>query len=118
MSVRSVFQGLASTPAEDQAVELRAQSQAAGADAIGSLRDKELVTLVGWVRSVTLPPRGNVPALVVQIDDGTGSIDLVFLGRRSIAGLRPGQTLRASGRVCRTGRSWRMYNPLYEIVPA
>jgi hypothetical protein len=118
MSVRSRLTHLASSTAEQQAEELRAQSGAAGADPLRDLVDRTEVVVVGTVHAVTLPPRGNVPALVAELFDGHGSVDLVWLGRRRIAGIRPGVTLRAHGRVSCQGRSTRIYNPVYEIIPA
>ena len=52
----------------------------------------------GTVRSVTLRPRVNVPALVVDLYDGSQALNLVWLGRRTIGGIEPGTYLpRAAG---------------------
>ena len=39
---------------------------------------------------MTLRPRADVPALVVEIYDGSRPLHLVWLGRREIAGIQPG----------------------------
>ena len=55
-----------------------------------SCQDRELVTLYGTLRTVMFSPRGGVPALEGELYDGTGTVKLVWLGRRRIAGIHPG----------------------------
>ena len=117
MGLRGRLTALASTTAEQQAQELRAQGHAAGVDRCSDLVDRSEAVVLGSIRSVTLPPRGNVPALVAEVFDGHGSVELIWLGRRKIAGIRPGVTIRARGRVSCAGSVRRIYNPFYDIVP-
>ena len=49
-----------------------------------------MVTLFGTLKTVTFSPRGGVPALEGELYDGTGTVTLIWLGRRKIAGIRPG----------------------------
>lgn len=88
-----------------------------GATPIDELADREQAVVFGEVRSVALRPRAQVPALVVELWDGTGTVDLVWLGRRAIAAIEPGRQLRARGRVTYRGRIATIFNPFYEIVP-
>lgn len=97
--------------------ELRSEAAAQGCTPLAEARDRAVVTVAGTVRSVTLGPEGAVPSLVAELYDGTTPVDLVWLGRREIRGIRPGTYLRATGRLSRTGRSARIYNPAYDIVP-
>lgn len=97
--------------------ELRTEAAAQGCTALGEARDREVVTVAGTIRSVTLGPEGGLPSLVAELYDGTTPVDLVWLGRREIRGIRPGIYLRATGRLCRTERSARIYNPAYDIIP-
>ncbi|WP_226344969.1 OB-fold nucleic acid binding domain-containing protein [Agilicoccus flavus] len=84
---------------------------------IGDLADRSLVDVVGVVRALTFPPRQRVPELVADLSDGTGTLVLVWLGRRSIRGIEPGTLLRVRGRVClRRGRP-TVFNPAYELLP-
>jgi hypothetical protein len=69
------------------------------------------------LRSVTYRPKGRVPALVAELYDGSGSIDLVWLGRRDVAGIQPGRRIVASGMVCPGQRRNTIYNPRYELAP-
>lgn len=93
------------------------ESSETGAVHIDSLQLRSRATVVGEVRSVTLRPREQVPALVVEISDGSGALHLVWLGRRTIPGIRPGVTLRATARVTRQRGTVTMFNPAYEIMP-
>ena len=58
-----------------------------------------------------------IPALVAEVWDGKGSVNLVWIGRRSIAGIEPGVFLRAKGRVAEVRGAPTIFNPSYEIVP-
>ena len=97
--------------------ELRADSQRVGATPIVELANRQRADVCGSVRSVTLRPRVDVPALVVEIYDGSRPLHLVWLGRREIAGIAPGVQLRASGRVSYYRGIPTIFNPFYEIVP-
>ncbi|UAL28279.1 OB-fold nucleic acid binding domain-containing protein [Nocardioides rotundus] len=88
-----------------------------GATAIGEAPDREMVVLRGTLRTVTLRPRGGVPALEAELYDGTGAIDLVWLGRRRIAGIAPGASIQVRGRIGRHDRDRVIYNPRYELIP-
>ena len=58
---------------------------------------------------------GELPTLEADLYDGSDVVTLVFLGRRSIAGIEPGRQLTAKGRIAiRDGRKV-IYNPYYEL---
>ena len=44
-------------------------------------------------------------------------VRLVWLGRRTIAGIEPGRRLRASGLVSRVDGRALIFNPRYELAP-
>ena len=79
--------------------------------------DRHRATVQGRVRALTLPTTTAVTALVVEVADSTGAIQLVFVGRKAIPGIECGVTLRAHGRVSIRRGHRIMYNPAYEIVP-
>jgi hypothetical protein len=57
--------------------------------------------------------------LQAELFDGSASIDLVWLGRRRVAGIEPGRTIMARGRVGVHDGRLAIYNPWYELrVPA
>jgi hypothetical protein len=76
------------------------------------------VRVGGTVRSLVLRCRAQVPALEVDLYDGSDSLTVVFLGRRAIKGITPGRGLIVTGRVTRRGPDFVMYNPTYELLPA
>ncbi|GAB3436660.1 OB-fold nucleic acid binding domain-containing protein [Phycicoccus ginsengisoli] len=100
-----------------EADELQEDAARMGCTPMCDLVDRQEATVSGTVRAVTLRPRVNVPALVVDLYDGSRTINLVWLGRRTIGGISPGTYLRASGRVTWTRGVPTIFNPSYEIVP-
>ncbi len=84
---------------------------------IADTRDRERATVQGRVRLLTLPTAGSVTALIVEIADRTGSMRLVFLGRKAIPCIECGVVMRAQGRVSVKDGMRVIYNPSYEIVP-
>lgn len=117
MGLRERFHDLAKTPVEHQADALRVQADVAGGDDLSALEARRPAFVCGTVRTVTLPPRSSVPALVAEVWDGKGSVNLVWIGRRTIAGIEPGVFLRARGRVATVRGAPTIFNPAYEIVP-
>ena len=73
--------------------------------------------VAGSVRCITLPPRQSVPVLVAELFDGERSVNLVWVGRRRIAGIEPGVFLVAEGRVTKAKGHLTIFNPTYQIVP-
>jgi RecG-like helicase len=109
---------LTRTVQQIEAAELLEHAHRHGGTRMSELQDREVATVTGTVRAVTLRPRVNVPALVVDLYDGSQTINLVWLGRRTIAGIAPGTYLRATGRVTYSRGMATIFNPAYEIVPA
>ena len=52
----------------------------------------------------------------MELYDGSGTVTLVWLGRREIAGISPGRQLRATGRITTNGGRRVIFNPRYELV--
>lgn len=116
--LRRAVNRLASSAKEHEAAQLQKECVEIGATPISELPDRERVRVAGTLRTVTLRPRAGVPALVAELYDGSGSISLVWLGRRQIAGIEPGRALVAYGRVTRDGQHTVIFNPRYELRPA
>jgi hypothetical protein len=98
-----------------EAKELRSDTQRAGCCPVADAQERDMVDLQGSLRTVTLRPRGGVPALEAELYDGTGVITIIWLGRRRIAGIEPGRRVRVRGRVGVQEQSRVMYNPRYEL---
>lgn len=97
--------------------ELSTQSIQVGADPIAGLQDRAVAHALGVIHNLTVPPRGQVPALTAELYDGTGTLTLVWLGRREIPGVVCGARLRARGRVTMNKGRLTMFNPRYELLP-
>ena len=100
-----------------QAEELQAEISEFSATPIAEALDHELVNVAGTLRAVTLRPRGTSLTMEADLWDGTGSINLVWLGRRDILGVRPGRRIIVRGRIARINDERTMYNPSYELRP-
>jgi hypothetical protein len=106
-----------------QAAEMRAEaagiSQECGTPAmpIADSRERDVVDVAGTLRAVTLRPRGSSLGMEAELWDGTGSITLVWLGRRSIPGIQPGRRLLVHGRLSSIKGEPTIFNPSYELQP-
>jgi RecG-like helicase len=104
--------------ADDRAVEaqeLRSDAAIAGCSAVSACRKGEVVTVTGRIKSVVYTPRETVPTLEAELFDGSGSVTLVWLGRRRIPGIEPGRRLTARGRFAAFEGRQVIYNPWYEL---
>jgi hypothetical protein len=101
--------------AHAEAVDLQRDVAKAGCLRISDAPDREMVTVQGTLRTVTLRPRGGVPALEAELYDGTGTITVLWLGRRRIAGIFPGRAIRVTGRIGVHGGERTIYNPRYDL---
>jgi hypothetical protein len=101
-----------------QREELQSQNAQVGAEAVERCQVGEPVCLAGTLQAVVLRPLAGVPTLEAELYDGTGTVTLVWLGRRRIRGIDPGRSLVARGRLTvRDGRK-TVFNPAYELRAA
>src|SRR4051794_29436454 len=98
------------------AEELRADAMSAGSEPVVSCRKGKVVTVTGRLKSVVYTPRETVPTLDAELFDGSGSVTLVWLGRRRIPGIEPGRSLTARGRFAAFDGRQVIYNPYYELA--
>lgn len=92
-------------------------SETRGGTSIADSPDRTMVELQGTIRTVTLRPRGGVPALEAELYDGSAALILVWLGRRRITGINPGRAISVSGRIGVHDKVRIMYNPRYQLLP-
>jgi hypothetical protein len=116
MSLRSaVKHALASA---DEVADDEERHEAAGhrgCSPVADLADRRRASAAGALRSVVLRPREGVPTVEAELYDGSGSLDLVWLGRRTIAGIEPGRRIRVEGMVSDVAGRRTMFNPRYEL---
>lgn len=83
---------------------------------IADCADRERVELRGEIGTVGVSPDPDKPALEVELADGSGTVTLIWLGRRRIPGLEPGRRIRVSGRIsCRDDGRRVIFNPRYDL---
>ncbi|MFE7503948.1 OB-fold nucleic acid binding domain-containing protein [Promicromonospora sp. NPDC057488] len=122
MSLRSALASrIAATLASNEEVSDTAEradaSKNVGCAAVTSLPPRSRGKVAGVLRSVVLRPREGVPTLEAELFDGSGALDLVWLGRRTIEGIEPGRRIRVEGMVCDVDGRRTMFNPRYELRP-
>ena len=69
----------------------------------------------GDVRKIRIQPLAAVPTLEVVLDDGTGRVTALFMGRRGITGVECGRHLAIEGTPVATERGLTLYNPAYDL---
>src|SRR4051794_11997042 len=97
------------------AAVLRDEADRHPCEKLDHLRRGDTVSVYGRVTTVTYTPTANVPVLEAELFDGSGTLQLVWLGRRRIAGIEPGRKLIARGRVGTHCDRLAIYNPWYEL---
>ncbi len=107
-----------SSDSEVEADDLMAASDQSGARHASDCHMGEVAMLCGVVRAVTLHPSVKLPSMEAEMYDGSGVVRIVWLGRRRIAGIEPGQQLRVTGRIAGSPGSPVMYNPRYDLLPS
>jgi RecG-like helicase len=107
---------LTASQSEVESMALQEQTKKAGAQSIGACGDRQRVRLLGTITAVTLAPRQGAPWLEAVLDDGSGKVRLVWMGRHAIPGVAAGTKMAVEGRLsCSNGES-RLFNPKYELI--
>ena len=100
-----------------EADSLCSDTDASGAMRAGSCLVGQRAQIMGKLRAVQLQPRDQLAELVAELYDGTDTVELIWLGRRSIPGIEAGRTLRVTGRVAVRDGHKVIYNPRYQLMP-
>lgn len=99
-----------------EAERLRQSAVRSGSELVTQCQRGQMVRLTGRLRTVVYRPRTNLPTLEAELYDGSGTVNLVWLGRWRIVGVEPGRALTVRGRLAvRDGRRV-IYNPYYELL--
>lgn len=112
---RSVLSRLTADRDVLDAAEEVQRSTALGGTLCRNLPDRTRTRVCGVLRTVTLRPRAGVPALEAEVFDGSGTLSVIWLGRRAIAGVEPGRRIAVEGLVSRMGGRAVVYNPRYDL---
>lgn len=114
--VRSLADKLAPTTGDVARDDERVDSVRCGGTPCKDITGRRQVTVAGTLRSVTLCPQMKTPSLHAELSDGSGSITVVWLGRRDIVGIVAGARLKVWGLAARHDGRLVMYNPRYELL--
>ncbi len=94
-------------------------SAKAGTVPIAQLQARVEADVVGEITSLRVVPKPNGSSwLEASVTDGTGTMTVMWTGRRRIAGVKPGARLQVGGRAAPNGPGNRllMLNPRYELL--
>ena len=118
MPLRSVLRALVAGRDEVEADEERHHAARVGTTPVADAPTRETVLVAGVLRSVILRPSEKVHVVEAELFDGSGSLELRWLGRRRIPGIEPGRRVRVRGLVSVADGRRVIYNPRYELVAA
>ncbi|WP_062079323.1 OB-fold nucleic acid binding domain-containing protein [Demequina globuliformis] len=82
---------------------------------ISAARARTEASVRGRIVSIRVEPRDAAPQLTARIDDGSGRLDVVFMGRREVPGIEPGAIVSVHGRVSAAEALPRIFNPEYTL---
>ncbi|MDQ3898816.1 MAG: OB-fold nucleic acid binding domain-containing protein [Actinomycetota bacterium] len=119
MAIRDLFRRLTVSDAELDRERLRQFCRdVPGVSTIGDAEPRKEITVAGEISSLRIVPRAGTPSLEATVSDGTGSLVVVWTGRRQIPGVAPGKRLVLSGRGTPQGAGGRLtiFNPRYELL--
>jgi RecG-like helicase len=114
--IRGVFRRLVASDSSLEDQDLQEQTRKEGATAVTACRVGSEVCVAGTVRAVRLAPLAGAPTFEVDLYDGSGTVRLVFLGRRTVHGFNAGRDLVVHGRLTRRDGRFTIFNPRYELM--
>jgi hypothetical protein len=100
----------------EPAVERAPRTDDSGVTPIGQAQWRDRVRIQGKVRSVRVAPQHDVPVYEALVDDGTGTILAVFLGRREVAAVSTGTRVELKGTVGAHRERLAILNPTYRVL--
>jgi RecG-like helicase len=85
---------------------------------VADARQQARLLTSGIIRTTETITVGNSPTCRCEFSDGSGEIDLLFLGRATIPGLVAGRHVAVEGMVGRYHGVLTIWNPRYQLEPA
>lgn len=111
------WQRIFSSAAELDAEQMRRTAAESGADAIEDVVSGQITTLNGVLQSILYGSEDKLPLLEADLFDGSGHVDLKWIGRRRIRGIEPGVAISVRGRLVKCDGRMTMFNPIYTLLP-
>lgn len=98
------------------ALDLSGRVQGTGCARVSEVARGDFVSLTGRIRTVLTGGGEDFLGVTAEVFDGTGSVDVCWLGRRAIPGIDTGRFIRVTGRVGTRDGHKIMFNPRYELL--
>ena len=114
--IRRFLSRMAETDEQRYADEIQEWSATVpGTVRIRDAATRSRVKLAGVVRRITVRPLEGSESLEALIDDGSGEVTVVWMGRRSIPGVNLGTRLVVEGVLGEQRSERRLVNPKFEF---
>ncbi|OKL49950.1 OB-fold nucleic acid binding domain-containing protein [Boudabousia marimammalium] len=84
--------------------------------AIADAVSRERVILAGVIQSVTFHPAEQSVGMTAVMADGTGSVVLLWLGKKHPPGIVPGAQVRVEGMLSKAEGALTLINPRYDLL--
>ena len=82
---------------------------------LGEARPRDRVVVTGTIGGMEIVEVGGSASAAYVLDDGTGQVTLVFLGRPAVPGLHEGARCTVEGTVRDRREALEVWNPLYRL---
>lgn len=102
------------TPERLEAEDLQEASKSCGAMPLSGCHPRQRVTVRGTIASVTSGDKHGW--MTAEVNDGTGTVQLIWMGRSEINCVLPGRSIKATGCVAELEGRLAIYNPEFEML--
>jgi RecG-like helicase len=113
---RSWLRSFYASDEELAAYELSEQSEIRGSTLIEEIDRGKPIQVTGVVKSATVRPNTQVPTYEVEVFDGSGSLTVIWQGRKHVTGVEPGTRIEVEGRITFISGKPCLHNPVYKIL--
>lgn len=98
------------------AYELSEQAEIRGSTLIEEIDRGKPIQVTGVVKSATVRPNTQVPTYEIEVFDGSGSLTVIWQGRKHVTGIEPGTRIEVEGRITFLSGKPCLHNPVYKIL--
>ena len=99
----------------EQAVEV-VDDPTIGCVAIANVVARDHTRLCGQVLGIRVRPSDTLPAFVARLGDDSGSITIIWTGRRTVGGVGLGRRVCVEGTPVQSPDGLCIYNPTYRLL--
>ena len=117
MGIRDRFARSAQGKEALVAERLSTQFADLGLVGLAAMPMRERVAVCGEIRRMSIKPRAGIPAVEIEISDGTADLTVIFSGRERIPGIGHNRGLVVTGVAHVEGSRRVMINPAYRLLP-